>query len=139
LAIQGCKTTHCKTLEKKALKYIRNLYEITSPNWEEYLKTKKKKRPKVASAEHQTTVNPTNDLPTFSDEEGGSDPNMTVGISHPPPISGHTIRFNFLEIANKKRAGTATTAELAALQAALDAQRATTEVLAAEMVAEATN
>jgi hypothetical protein len=66
LAIQGCKTTHCKNLEKKALKYIRNLYEITSPNWEEYLKTKKKKRPKVAPAEHQTTVNPTNDLPTFS-------------------------------------------------------------------------
>jgi hypothetical protein len=92
-----------------------------------------------SSRECQTTVNPTNDLPTFSNEEGGSGPNMTVGISGPPPITGHTVRFNFLELANKKRAGTATTQELAALQAALDAQQATSEALAAEAAAQATN
>jgi hypothetical protein len=64
---------------------------------------------------------------------------MTAGISGPPPITGHTVRFNFLELANKKRAGTATTQELAALQAALDAQQATSEALAAEAAAQAMN
>jgi hypothetical protein len=125
LAIQGHNTGNCKTLEKKALKYICNLFEITCTTWEEYLKNQKKKRPKVAPAEHQTTVNPTANLPTFSNEEAGANPNAggantnTVGISCAPPVSSHTVRFNFLEIANKKRAGTATTVELAALQAAL--------------------
>jgi hypothetical protein len=103
------KTANCKTLEKKALKYICNLFEITCPTWEEYLKLQKKKRPKVAPAECQTTVNPTTDLPTFSNKEAGANPNAG-GISAPPPVPPyHTVRFNFLEIAAKQRAGTATT------------------------------
>jgi hypothetical protein len=122
-------SANCKALEKKALKYIHNLYEITSTTWEDYLKLQKKKRPKVVPAEHQTTINPTADLPTFSNKEAGADANAG-GISAPPPPTYHTnhhrpsVRFNFLEIAAKQRAGTATAQEEAQLWAALDAQAA---------------
>ena len=94
------------------------------------MRLQKKKRPKVPPKEHQTTINPTTDLPTFSNKEGGANGNASK-ISGLPPPSHHTncdiplaVRFNFLEITAKQRAGTATAQEEAQLQAALDVQAA---------------
>jgi hypothetical protein len=94
-------TANCKTLEKKALKYIHNLFEITCRTWEEYLKLQKKKRPKVVPAECQTTINPTADLPTFSNEEAGANPNAG-GISAPPPVSSIQLGSISLKLQQKR-------------------------------------
>jgi hypothetical protein len=89
LAVQGHNSAHSKDLEKKALNYICDLFQITANSWEDYTRLQMKQQPKVPPKECQTTINPGAHLSTFSDEEGKATIKSSK-ISPPPPLSHHT-------------------------------------------------